>query len=760
MIISGFYKNRDYLDTEYEYPHWNEKSGQDADTLSGNLKAFVDDNTDLPICLLRAKAYDYLLTNAQIEINPYNIFADKLNVGIRYENSGGQENFFEYDTRDKSIRHEKSASTDIFHANLYMRFNKEVQEREIPDEYRRNIQAERIGIGTAWADYWHTVPDWGEILRLGFPGLLKRAENRKAEKRSAGELSPEQEDYYNSVIISYRAILSFIGRLYEESLRYDIPQYSECLRHLMQHPPETTYQVLETSCLFVTLMEIGVERARSLGIVDHLYYPCFKADIESGRYSVEDIREMFRYFFNKFNAAKRFAAQPLTLCGTVPDGTGAENDLTFLILDIYGELGNLNPKIHLRYKPDLSDQLMEKVLGLIRKGQSSIFIINDEAVYRGYEKIGIPRSISTGYVPVGCYEPVLMGKEDAMADNAFVNIAKAVEFAITGGSDILTGEVFGLETTKDFKTFGDFYDAFFKHLDYLFEYFIDNIDKQTKLSMQINPSPVLSGTIQSCMERGKDHFSGGMQYSNTTIICYALATTVDSILAVKKLVFDENLLDFHELQVALQNNWKGYEKIRLMMKHDRNKYGNNLEGPDILMYDIINHLAGLIVGRKNARGGVYRFGIFSIHMNTTQGKKTGATPDGRNAHEPLSKNLCAVSGMERNGVTAFMQSVLKLPHDSLLGGEPLDFIIHPSAIQGKAGLKAMNAMSRTYFAKGGIGLHGNVVNAESLLEAQKDPQKYQNLQVRLCGWNAYFVDLTFEQQNEFIKQTQNMRSMI
>ncbi len=754
-MISGFYKNKKYLDNEYECPHWNIRSGQDADTLSGNLKVFVDKHIDLPMPLLRAEAFNYLLTNAQIEINPYNIFADKINIGVSYERSAGQDRFFE-DTTNTDFNHEKSAGPDLFTTNFYTRFNEEVQEREIPDEYRRNKQAEHIGIGTAWADYWHTLPDWSELLRLGFPGLLKRAENIKAEKAAAEEPSKEHEAFYDSVIISYRAILNYIRRLHEESLCYDIPEYSNCLQHLMHHPPKTLYHVMETAYLFLTIMEIGVEKGRSLGIIDHIYYPYYKADIESGRYSVEDIKEMFRYFFNKFNAAMRFAAQPLTLCGTNPDVTGESNELTLLILDIYGELGNLNPKIQFRYHSDISDQLMEKVLSLIRKGQSSIVIINDEAVYRGYEKIGIPREVSAAYVPIGCYEPVLMGKEDAMICNAFINITKAVEFAISGGKDLLTGEVFGIETPKEFNTFQDFCKTFYEHLDYLVDFFIDNIDKQTKLAMQINPSPVLSGTVQSCMERGKDYFAGGMQYNNTTIKCYGLATTVDSILAVKKQVFDENLLTFRELQEALQNDWKGYEKIQLIIKHDRNKYGNNMEEPDNLMCDIFNHLADRIVGRKNAKGGVYRFGCDSIHISVLQGEKTGATPDGRNAHEPVSKNLCAVSGMQRNGVTALMQSILKLDHDCLLGSEPLDYILHPSAVQGEAGIKAMNAMYRTYFANGGIALQGNILNAESLLEAQRNPQKYQNLQVRLCGWNEYFVNLTPVQQYEFIKQTQSM----
>lgn len=731
-MIEGFYENRKYLDKEFECPNWDKKSGQDADTLAANLKAFVDKHMDLPMPLLRARAFEYLLANAQIEINPYNIFADKINIGISYERYAGD---------------------DIFAPNLYHRFNKEVQEHEIPVEYRRNVQAENIGIGTAWADYWHTVPDWNEVLRLGFPGLLKRAEDTKAEKAAAGELLPEQEIYYDSVIISYRSILHYMKRLYEESLHYNIPQYSDCLRHLINNPPRTMYHVLETACLFLTVMEIGAERVRSLGIIDKIHYPYYKADIESGRYSNEEIREMFRYFFNKLNAAKRFAAQPLTLCGINPVDEDKINDFTFLVLDIYEELGHINPKIQFRYHEGISDILMERVLDLIRNGHSNIVIINDEAVYRGYQKIGIPREVSASYVPIGCYEPVIMGKEDAMICNTFINIAKAVEFTVTGGKDILTGEVFGLETPTEFETFQDFCKAFYQHLDYLIEFFIDNIDKQTRLSTKINPSPVLSGTVQSCMEKGKGYFEGGMRYNNTTIKCYGIATTVDSILAVKKLVFDEKLLTFNKLQEALENDWSGYEKIQQIIKHDRNKYGNNLEEPDRLMCDIFNHLAGRIVGRKNARGGVYRFGSDSITIALKEGKKTGATPDGRNAYEPISKNLSAVSGMERNGVTALMQSILKLDHDSLLGSEPLDFMVHPSAVQGEAGLKAMNAMFRTYFAKGGIALQGNVVNAECLIEAQREPRKYQNLQVRLCGWNEYFVNLTPVQQNEFIKQT-------
>jgi trans-4-hydroxy-L-proline dehydratase len=380
-------------------------------------------------------------------------------------------------------------------------------------------------------------------------------------------------------------------------------------------------------------------------------------------------------------------------------------------------------------------------------------MISDEAIYKGYEKIGIPRDVSENYVPIGCYEPVIMGKEDAMICACFMNMVKAAEFAITGGSDLLTGEVFGLVTPTYFESFHEFLQSFYAHLDSLVEHFIDNIDKQTKLSHLINPSPIYSGTITSCIKRGKDVFSGGMKYSNTTFKCYGIATTVDSLLAVKRLVYDEKRLTLSKLHQVLKDNWAGNENIRRMIQNSKNKYGNNLDEPDQLMHDIYHRLSDRIVNRKNARGGVYRLGADSIQINVMNGRRTGATADGRKACEPVSKNLCAVSGMEWKGVTALMHSVLKLDHDNLLGSEPLDIILHPSAVKGEEGLAAMIALIETYFNSGGIALQANVLDHETLVAAQKEPMKYQNLQVRLCGWNEYFVNLTDIQQNELIKQT-------
>jgi len=752
-MMDGFYANRQYLDHEFENACWQPDSGQDAETLSANIKRLVDENLDLPMPLLRARAFAYLLANAQIEINPYNIFADKINVGVRYADS--RDHDITTDNRFRGVNSKKTAEQDLFAQNLYARFHAEVQQKAIPYEYQRNKLAEQIGIGTAWADYWHTLPDWNDVLQLGFAGLLERAEKMKAAKAAAGELTNEQAIFFDAVIISYRAILQVIRRLYDASLRYDLASYSECLSHILEAPPRTLYEALETVSLFVCLEEIGVERSRSLGLIDRLYAPFYQDDLKMGRITREDAKEMFRYFFNKYNAAKRFAAQPFALGGTYPDGTDASNELTLLILDVYGELGNLNPKIQIRYHAGLADAVLEKVVSLIRQGQSSLAIMNDEAIYRGYEKIGISRDVSVNYVPIGCYEPVIMGQEDAMICACFMNMVKAVEFAVTGGSDLLTGTVFGLVTPSRYDSFEQFLAAFYAHLDSLVEHFIDNIDKQTQLSDQINPSPVLSGSIRSCVARGRDYFAGGMPYSNTTFKCYGIATTVDSLLAVKKLVFDEKRLDLPELHVALKNNWQGYEFLRHLVLRDQNKYGNNLAEPDQLMCEIYDHLAKRIVGRKNARGGVYRLGADSIQISVQQGKRTGATPDGRLSGQPVSKNLCAVSGMEWNGVTAHLQSVLKLDHDSLLGSEPLDFIVHPSAVEGKAGLKAMITLFKTYFANGGITLQGNIIDHETLLAAREDPLKYQNLQVRLCGWNEYFVNLTEVQQLEFIKQTQS-----
>ena len=231
---------------------------------------------------------------------------------------------------------------------------------------------------------------------------------------------------------------------------------------------------------------------------------------------------------------------------------------------------------------------------------------------------------------------------------------------------------------------------------------------------------------------------------------------VDSIIAVKKLVFEDKTVTLKEFKDILSANFEENEKLRLIIKKKYPKFGNNYTETDGIAVDIYNTFADTINGRKNSRGGIFRCGMFSVDWRFWMGEKTDATPDGRLKGEPLSKNLCAGVGQDKNGVTAYLNSLIKLDSAKCPDGYVADVVLHSSAVNGDEGMQAFKSLLLSFMQRGGFSVHFNILNPETLINAQKEPEKYQNLQIRLCGWNVRFIDLDKAQQDEFIKQSENI----
>lgn len=735
--MKSFAENREFVEYEYERAHWIEESGLDAAALAAALNEYVlNELKDEPMPIKRAKAFTFLLEHAQIEINPHTPFSDKLNIGIDYSGN--------------------AAGRDLFDINFFQRIRHEVLSANMPEDYAKRNLATAIGLCYADSDYWHTLPDWENVIKLGIPGLLRRAEEKKAEWAEKGELSGDKCLFYDSVILSYKAILMYMKRLYDASLSYDVPEFTACVKNLMEREPRDLYEVMELCFIFLNMEEIGVERARSFGRIDQLYLPYFRRDLESGRFTLEEIKELIRYFYIRCQAAKRFADQPFAICGVDENGRDATNELTRLLLDVYDGMGIHNPKIHVCCHPGMPRELLRKLLSMIRGGSGSICLISNEAIIKAYEKIGISRQESQTYTPFGCYEPILVGLEEPMIGASWLNMSKAVEFALNGGRDVRTGKEFSENTPLHFDSYEEFKNAFFTHLTYIIEFTKDNIEKQNRFHMQVNPSPIYSGTLTSCMDRGRDVFNGGMKYHNISIKCCGIATVVDSLLMVKKFVFDDHVIGFDELRKCLENNWKGYETLHQKILRCPLRYGNHNAEADALTREVYKFAAGLIVNKPTPEGGRYRMGCDSITNNIWLGGSMAATPDGRMAGEPFSKNFNAVNGMDRGGVTAYMLSVLSMDATDFVDGAVMDFVLHPSAVEGEAGLDAFEQLITTYFRMGGCSIQGNIMNLEMLKEAREHPEKYRTLQVRVCGWNEYFVEMSREVQDMFIHQLEGV----
>ncbi len=732
-MITDFYSDRKWIENEYENGNWDPDSGKAPEELEKMIRAFIAENPKMPLQILIAHVYRIMLENAQIDINVHTMFPDKLRHGGKY-------------TKDAT----PAVSEMIFRERYEQTFM-----RRCPAIWEQRKLLIHTGLAAPDTDVWHTVADWKEVVRLGASGLLNRAKSEKEKKSLNGTLTQRQSDFYDGEIIAFEALLTYMKRLLDAAHQKGMAAYCESLAWLLVNPPKTLYQALCLTHIYLNVFELGRERCRSYGPVDEIYTPFYVSDLENGTMTKENVKEMFRYFWQKIAAEKRYADQPICIgkAWTSDDSFGAE--LTMLMLETYEELNIHNPKIHICCGSNLSDALLRKLMSMIRKGNSSMVLINDETVYKAYERIGISREVSNDYIPIGCYESVIPGKEDARICASWINLVKACEYTITGGYDLLSRLYVG-QRTKEPQSWEEFLQTYYSYLHEHCDIVMNNINVQALYAHEANPSPYYSGTIVSCMESGKDVYDCGMEYRNQSIKCFAIASAVDSLLAVKKFVYERREVTLSELAKILRNNWAGAEDLRNRIMQDPVKYGNNIAEADNLAKEIFDFCAHEIIGKPTSTGGVFRLGCDSVNMAEVYGKRCGASADGRLAREPMSKNMRPVNGMEKNGVTAFIQSVCRIDNANFVDGAPLDFIVHPSAVAGDAGLNAMMALVKVFFAGGGYCIQGNVLNLDTLLDAQRHPENYQTLQVRVCGWNEYFVNMHPVVQNDFIKRMAGM----
>lgn len=729
--MANFFENRKFIENEFENAKFDASTGKSVQELEEHLIELQENSTlECDREELCASAYAYLLKNARLEINEHTPFSVKFDIGVEYK---------------------KTATWDVFDKIFFRRQREKVLGAYLPKEYKKMCDGQEVGLGDVFTDFWHTVPNWNFLIEQGFFGILQTAKQNMQKKKN--ENDERGVRFLNSVIIRYEAIIEFLERVYNYSLNFNVPKFSTAIKNLTFHAPKTLYEVMLFQILYLYFEEIGPERGRTLGNIDTIYYPFYKQELENGT-PLEEIKDLFRYLFIHFTASKRFAQQPLLLGGSNLDGSDRSNDLTMLILNVYDELNIYDPKLHLRYHKNLNDEVLNKMLDMIRRGNSSLCIVSDEAVIKGYEKIGIGKEDAINYVLLGCYEPVIIGEEEPEVGVSWLNTVKPLEFMLNNGKDIMTDRLIGITENSNFNTFEEVFDAYIKELDAIIDFAIDFAGKQSKYNILINPSPIYSSSFKACLEKGRDVHEYPLKYNNMSIKCFGLGTVVDSLVAIKKFVFDKKEISLSELLTALKQNWEGYEDLRTKILNDAEKYGNGLPLPDELTVKITSHLDKKYCGKVVNDGRRLRLGLDSIDSHLSKGRDTSATPCGRKATEPVSRNLCATAGKDRQGITGYMQSVLKIDSSAFLDSAIFDFTMHPSAVDGEKGLKDFNSLVKIFFNNGGFALQGNIVNKQTLISAQENPEKYSTLQIRVCGWNEYFVKMSKRKQDYFISATE------
>lgn len=699
--------------------NWKENSGFEIQQLREMIEGFEKNNINVSRNIIKSKALEIILENGMLSVNPANIFQCRI-------------------TGNGLMRELQRSWHDEF-----------IDQGFLADEIKKANELSHCGVLSVYSDFGHVSPNTTLLLEVGFPGLLKRAEDFLRKD----SLTKKQQDFYLSVVISLKAVISFIMRLAKETNNID-KDNADALKNIASGAPKSTYEALQLLLVYFYLHDqIAMTRIRTLGRLDVLLYPFFKSDIENGIYTKSQIKEMLQYFLFTLWSFKIVQDVPFCLCGLNSQGEDVTNEISYLIIEAYSELNIHSPKIHIRICSKTPKDIIKYILRCIKAGNSSFVFVNDEVAIKSLTNVGIEQSDATNYVLIGCYEPCSWGKEIGCTGAGSINLVKAIEFVFTNGRDLRTNTLLGIETGK-IESYDDFEKAVKIQIENMAQFSMGVLNKIEKYYGVVNPEPLLSSMYDDSMLEGKDVYYGTAKYNNTAINFSGFASLCDSMLAVKRNVFEKKLISFEQLQEVLKNNWQGNEILRAKMLALPEKYGNNNYEADLLVQKMSSFIANTVLKKPNGRGGIYKPGLFSINTCFIYGKNTMATPDGRFAEMATSKNLCAYFGMDKKGITSLINSVSKIDFSLYPNGSVLDIVLHPSAVAGEDGLEALREIVLTYIKKGGFAIQCNIFSAEDLRKAQKNPLEYKNLQVRVCGWNAYFVDLSEDEQEAFIKQVE------
>ena len=739
MLYASFDSDREYLVNKFRKPVFEEGTGVSQEEIIEHILEFADTLTlqDLPKPVIKARCFEHVCQQMFIDVNPHDDFPG----------------FGCYDRKKRPL------------APLVGRWNYEVDSTVNKERAEMCWPRNSAGLHMIWKDFDHSVPDWDAMVELGYPGLLERLEKYRKLHEEKGTLTPAVAAHFEGMKITVNALLDHLGKLIDFARARHagnprIEREIRCLEQLRQGPPRDFYEVLMLIYVqFYYCEHIDHFQVRSLrGNLDDLLLPFYERDLKEGRYTIEDMREFLTCFLMQWGSIDNYWGHPFYLGGTAKDGSSLYNDVSYLILDVFDELHIPTPKIQLKVAKNTPRKLLDTAFRMIRDGHSSLVFVSDDNIRKIKMCYGYSEEEARTCNVTGCYETAARGIANGTGAG-HTNFMKIFELIFNDGRDPATGytvENCGALKLDEIKNFDDFFKSFLRYLDDIIEVIIKCADGNEANLHEVNPSLLYSVTALNSLVTGRDAFSNGNVYNVSSILLCGIGTAVDALMAVKKFVFEKKELTLQEFREILKNNWAGAEELRTRILLDRDKFGNGIEEVDFYAH-ILAHYAGRKINmRPNARKGFYTASGHCARQFISMGGKTGATPDGRLAGEEFSKNLSPTMGMDRNGVTALIKSVCTMNALDLPGDFPLDVMMHPATVQGEEGLAALRGVLYTYFAKGGVAIHFNIFDAETLKKAQVEPEKYANLQIRVCGWNVRFVELPKCEQDAYIRRAENI----
>lgn len=616
----------------------------------------------------------------------------------------------------------------------------------------------------------HTIPGYPRVLQMGFKGIEKMAVEQLSKLKETDENYEYRKDFLESAQITAKAVCDYSNRYADlamemsktasEERRSDLIDIAQRARRVPALPPRTFMEAIQAIWMTNVVMEMsyGEGNIFSQGRVDQYLIPFYRADIAEGRLTHAEAVEAIEEYLVKLSTVVIAGQNNVTIGGVDKQGMDATNEVSYLFLEAVSNVKSLLNTISIRISSKSSHDFVKRAVEAFRHTSGMAFH-NDEILIPQLHKTGYSLEDARNYSIVGCVEPHGTGNDFSYTAGNGIWLSVVFMTALNEGRTLMSkGKSIGLKTPdpSTFTSLEDVKNAFVEQLKYAIDLTVKKAELKDKAFADYFPSPLLSSTIEGCLEKGLDCTRNGAIYNNNPMGTQGIATVANSLAAIQWAVFEEKILTMGELVNHLRNNFKGAEKIREMLKNKAPKYGNGDEKVDALAKWVAETVCD-ITRQYKARGGdgIYHPCCVSSGTHTMEGKMLGATPDGRVYGEPVANGTSPVNGTEKNGLTMTFRSAAYATKDALLtNGVTFNVRISPSTISTEEGLDQMASMVEAFFELGGRNLQINPVGTETLKDAQAHPEKYPDLSVKVSGYSARFIDLRKELQDDIIARTE------
>jgi len=628
----------------------------------------------------------------------------------------------------------------------------------------------------------HTVAGY-KIYQKGMFDIIQDVEESMAKLDFVNDpLAYDKKEELKAMKITAEAIIMFANRHAEKldelvSIENDIVRKAELAemaricRRVPAHAPGTFHEVLQ-HYWFIHLgvvTELNPWDSFNPGRLDQHLYPYYKAETEAGTLTREQAVEVLESFWVKFNnhpsppkigvTAQESSTYTdfclINLGGVKPDGTDAVNEMSYILLDVIEEMRLLQPSSMVQLSKLNPDSFIDRAVKITKTGFGQPSIFNTDAIIQELVNQGKDIVDARNGGCSGCVEAGAFGTESYILCGYF-NLPKILEVTLHNGFDTRTGKQLGLKTgeASAFKSYEQLLEAFKTQVEHFLRIKIIGNNTIEKIFMTHIPTPFLSLIIDDCVARGMDYIQGGSRYNTNYIQGVGMGTMTDALTALKKHVFEEKSITLPEFIRVLESNFENNDELLYKLLYKTPKYGNDDNAADDQLVDVFNIYHDAVQGHRSPRGAEYRINLLPTTCHVYFGSVMHASADGRKAGLPVSEGISPVQGSDKNGPTSVVKSAAKIDHLHT-GGTLLNQKFSPAFFEDDMAIRKVSGLVRSYFRMNGHHIQFNVVDANTLRHAQKHPEKYRNLIVRVAGYSDYFNDLGLDLQNEIIERTEH-----